>query len=129
MAAGGDAWKIAELLVGLVLRWELGFEKGRQTANAWRSSSVPVLLTSNLSLGALAKKAEIGIDDAHHGRLVSVPLPDGAHGAFEDCRAKPTLWGSAAASSAASPSSISATPPAVSCAGWRSGGPGAKPDC
>ncbi len=45
VAAGGDARKIAELLVGLVLRWELGFEKGRQTANAWRSSSVPVLLT------------------------------------------------------------------------------------
>ena len=93
MAAGGDARKIAELLVGLVLRWELGFEKGRQTANAWRSSSVPVLLTSNLSLGALAKKAEIGIDDAHHGRLISVPLPDDAHGAFEDLHGEADVVG------------------------------------
>ena len=33
---------------------------------------------SNLSLGALAKKAEIDIDDAHHGRLVSVPFHLGA---------------------------------------------------
>ncbi len=33
---------------------------------------------SNLSLGALAKKAEIDIDGAHHGRLVSVPFHLGA---------------------------------------------------
>ena len=42
-AAGGGERKIAEFLVGLVVRWELGFEKGRKTADARRSSSVPVL--------------------------------------------------------------------------------------
>ena len=33
------------------MRWELGSENGRQTADARRSTSVPVLLTSNQSLG------------------------------------------------------------------------------
>ncbi len=42
-AAGGGERKIAEFLVGLVVRSELGFEKGRQTADARRSASVPVL--------------------------------------------------------------------------------------
>jgi hypothetical protein len=62
----------------------LGFEKGRQTADTRRSASVPVLLTSNLLLGALAGKAGLEFGGAHHGPLVSVPLPDSAHGAFED---------------------------------------------
>ncbi len=47
----------------------------------------------NLSLGALAKKAEIDIDDAHHGCLVSVPLPDDAHGAFEDLHGEADVVG------------------------------------
>jgi hypothetical protein len=42
-AAGGDEREIAKVLVGLVTRWELDFEKGRKTADAGRSSSVPVL--------------------------------------------------------------------------------------
>jgi putative DNA primase/helicase len=82
-AAGGDERQLARFLVGLVMRWELGFEKGRLTAEARRSASVPFLLTSNLSLGAMASKAGLDIDDAHHGRLISIPLPAGGHGAFE----------------------------------------------
>jgi Domain of unknown function (DUF927) len=92
-AARGDEREIARFLVGLVMRWDLGFEKGRQTADARRSASVPVLLTSNLSLGALAKKAGIDIDDAHHGRLIGVPLPDGAFGAFEELHGEADVVG------------------------------------
>ena len=67
------------------MRWELGFEKGRLTATGpRRSTSVPFLLTSNKGLGALAALAGIEIDDAHHGRLISVTLPGFGGTVFED---------------------------------------------
>jgi hypothetical protein len=81
----GDERKIAKILVGAVVRWELGFEKGRLTASGpRRSTSVPFLLTSNKGLGALAALAGIEIDDAHHGRLIGVPLPGFGASVFED---------------------------------------------
>ncbi len=82
---GGDERKIAKILVGAVVRWELGFEKGRLTASGpRRSTSVPFLLTSNKGLGALAALAGIEIDDAHHGRLIGVPLPGFGGTVFEE---------------------------------------------
>jgi hypothetical protein len=45
---------------------------------------VPFLLTSNKGLGALAALAEMEIDDAHHGRLIGVPLPGFGASVFED---------------------------------------------
>ena len=42
-AAGDDEREIAKFLVGAVMRWELGFEKGSQDRRRRRSSSVPVL--------------------------------------------------------------------------------------
>jgi uncharacterized protein DUF927 len=81
----GDERKIAKILVGLVMRWELGFEKGRKNApGPRRSTSVPFLLTSNKGLGALAALAGMEIDDAHHGRLIGVPLPGFGDTVFED---------------------------------------------
>jgi putative DNA primase/helicase len=45
---GGDEREIAKVLIGTVMRWELGFEKGRKIATGpRRSTSVPFLLTSN----------------------------------------------------------------------------------
>jgi hypothetical protein len=45
---------------------------------------VPFLLTSSKGLGALAALAGIDIDDAHHGRLIGVPLPGFDGTVFED---------------------------------------------
>jgi hypothetical protein len=86
--AAGDEGKIAAALVGTVMRWESGFGKGRQTSVARGSFSVPFLVTSNLSLDALAAKARQTVDEAHHGRLISVPLPAGGHGIFEKLHGK-----------------------------------------
>ena len=80
---GGDEREIAKVLVGTVMRWELGFEKGRKIApGPRRSTSVPFLLTSNKGLGELGALAVIGIDDAHHGRLIGVPLPGSGRSVF-----------------------------------------------
>lgn len=83
-AAGGGERQAAKSLVGPVMRRDGGFGKGRLTADARRSPSVPVLLTSSRPLGELAALAGIKVDDAHHGRLVGVPPPDAGHGAFGD---------------------------------------------
>ena len=82
---GGDDRKHAEALLELGMRWDFGLGKGRMTEDGpRRSTSVPLLLTSNKSLGELAAKAGLEVDDAHHGRLICVPLPEGGQGAFED---------------------------------------------
>jgi uncharacterized protein (DUF927 family) len=42
------------------------------------------LSTSNYSLGELAQRAGLEIDDAERGRLVDIPIPDGGHGIYEE---------------------------------------------
>ena len=60
-------------------------EKERLTnVGAARSCCCYFLSTSNLSLGELAEKGGIEIDDAERGRLVDVFLPVDGHGLYED---------------------------------------------
>lgn len=63
---GGDERKYAEVLIELGMRWDFGLAKGRMTEDGpRRSTSVPLLLTSNRSLGQLAAKAGLEVDGAH----------------------------------------------------------------
>jgi hypothetical protein len=83
-AENGDERALARFMIGLAMRIDSGFEKGRQTASRpRRSASVPVAVTSNKTLGELAALAGVMIDDAHRGRLIEVPLPADGYGAFE----------------------------------------------
>lgn len=69
---------------GPVMRLSSGFEKGWQNATApRRSSAVPILVSSNLSLQQFANQARIKIDDALHSRMIAVPLRPGDHGVYE----------------------------------------------
>jgi hypothetical protein len=77
--------KIGPMLIRLVMRLDSGSEKGRQTASGARQSAVaPFITTSNLSLVQFGRLARLPIDDAIHGRLITVPAPTNAHGMFED---------------------------------------------
>jgi hypothetical protein len=83
-AAGLDESKIGKMLITVVMRWDAGFEKERKNAGKLRqAASVPFILTSNLSLGEFGKLAGLKVDGALHGRLISIPKPDNAHGVFE----------------------------------------------
>ena len=84
-AAGVGESEIGKMLIRVIMRWETGFEKGRKNAGKGRqAASVPFILSSNLSLGRLGALAKNTVDDAHHGRLISIPLPDGGYGVFEN---------------------------------------------
>lgn len=91
-SAGLSEGDIGKMLINVIMRWESGFEKGRKNvARLRQAASVPFVLTSNLSLGQFGAKAGQTIDDALHGRLISIPMPVGGHGLFEDLHGEPDL--------------------------------------
>jgi hypothetical protein len=77
--------KIGPMLIRLVMRLDTGSEKGRQNAvGPQQAAMAPFITTSNLSLVQFGRLARRPIDDAMHGRLITVPAPANAQGMFED---------------------------------------------
>jgi len=67
------------------MRLAEGSMKGRMTdVGAPLTWWMGVLSNSNLSLDEMDAIDHCHVDDAHRTRLIDVPLPRGAHGAFED---------------------------------------------
>jgi uncharacterized protein (DUF927 family) len=84
-SAGRTDKEIGEYIIALVMRLDSGFEKGRSNSNTTRqSAAAPFIMTSNLSLGQLGAAAGRKVDDALHGRLITIPTPANVHGMFED---------------------------------------------
>ncbi|WP_158932952.1 DUF927 domain-containing protein [Acidisphaera sp. S103] len=82
---GLDDKDIGPSLNRQVMRLSSGFQKGRLTdTGPRRSSAVPILMSSNLSLQQFGNLAGNRIDDALHSRMMAVPLPQGGQGAFEN---------------------------------------------
>ena len=76
--------KLFPVIAKALVRLAEGSTKGRMTdvddpSNWWMG----LLSTSNLSLDEMAAIDHCYIDDAHRTRLIDVPLPPGASGAFE----------------------------------------------
>ena len=76
--------KLFPVIAKALVRLAEGSTKGRMTdvddpSNWWMG----LLSTSNLSLDEMAAIDHCYIDDAHRTRLIDVPLPPGAFGAFE----------------------------------------------
>jgi hypothetical protein len=84
-SAGRTDKEIGESIIALVMRLDSGFKKGRSNSNTTRQfAAAPLIMTSNLSLGQLGAAAGRKVDDALHGRLITIPAPANVHGMFED---------------------------------------------
>jgi putative DNA primase/helicase len=83
--AGTNPSKRAEVVTSVTFGLAELTEKQRLTntssARSWRGFFYS---TSNLTLTKLARKGKIEVDDAGRGRMGDVPLPDQAHGIYED---------------------------------------------
>ena len=83
--AGTTPQKRAEVVTSVTFTLAELTEKQRLTnassARSWRGF---FLSTSNSTLTKLAWEGNIEIDDAGRGRMGDIPLPDQAHGIFED---------------------------------------------
>jgi putative DNA primase/helicase len=83
--AGTTAQKRAEVLTSVTFSLAELTEKQRLTnassARSWRGFFYS---TSNLTLTKLAREGNIEVDDAGRGRMGDIPLPDQAHGIYED---------------------------------------------
>ena len=89
--AGGTHQKRIENVLDVTIRLAEQVEKKRLTARrrirSWRCY---FLSTSNFSLDEMAAKGGREVDDADRGRLVDIPLPNGAHGIYEDLHGFPS---------------------------------------
>ena len=83
--AGTTPQKRAEVVTSVTFALAELTEKQRLTnassARSWRGFFYS---TSNLTLTKLAREGKIEIDDAGRGRMGDIPLPDQAHGIYED---------------------------------------------
>jgi putative DNA primase/helicase len=85
--AGTNPRQRAEVVTSVTFGLAELTEKQRLTnagpARAWRGFFYS---TSNLTLTKLASEGKIEVDDAGRGRMGDMPLPDQAHGIYEDLR-------------------------------------------
>lgn len=83
--AGTTAQQRAEVVTSVTFTLAELTEKQRLTnacsARSWRGFFYS---TSNLTLTKLAREGKIEVDDAGRGRMGDIPLPDQAHGTYED---------------------------------------------
>ena len=82
--AGLSDREVAELVISVIMTLSQQREKARKNTGPARSWRCFFLSTSNCSLGVLAHRGRVYLDDAHRSRLTEIPLPAHGHGIYED---------------------------------------------
>lgn len=83
--AGSSDKEIAQLVISVIMTLAQQREKTRKNSpGSPRSWRCYFLSTSNFSLGELAQRGGVVLNDAHRSRLTEIPLPVSDHGIYEE---------------------------------------------